>query len=228
MTDDAGSAAAEEMGEFFNRRAAIYESHMFESGFDAATYQEAVRPLPQTDRPVKVLDLGCGTGLELQYLLARLPNAEVTCIDLSEQLLAILKQHFQDRLEQIEMIHDSYLTWKYPSTAYDAVIAVNTMHHLTRERKVELYRKIRSSLKPGGRYVEADYIVDQAVMEQYQARYRRLLAAAPARPDGYYHIDIPMTVALQQEILLEAGFAEVELFAANVQPKGSRAVLLAY
>jgi tRNA (cmo5U34)-methyltransferase len=160
-----------------------------------------VAPLPETDRPLKILDLGCGTGLELQFLFERLPNAEVTCIDLSGQMLALLSEHYQGYASQLEIIRDSYLTWEYPDSRYDYVISVNTMHHLEQAEKVKLYRKIRYSLKPAGMYIESDFMVDRAIMEQYQARFKRIINDLPVHASGHYHIDIPFTVDLQKSLL---------------------------
>jgi RimJ/RimL family protein N-acetyltransferase/SAM-dependent methyltransferase len=219
---------AEEMGAFFNRRADGYEVHMTECGFDSETYRRASASLPRTDQTVRILDLGCGTGLELQYLFARMPNARVTCIDLSEKMLAILAANYRERAAQLEIIRDSYLTWDYPEAEFDFVISVNTMHHLLCEPKVQLYRKINRALKPGGMYCESDFMVDRARMEQYQARYQRMMnSAAILRDNGFYHIDIPFTIPIQKESLLKAGFAKVEVFYENINPTGSGAVLVA-
>jgi hypothetical protein len=49
----ADCSEVEEMGEFFNRRADGYESHMTEIGFDSEAYRRAGAPLPQTDKEVK-------------------------------------------------------------------------------------------------------------------------------------------------------------------------------
>ncbi|MGD9156184.1 MAG: class I SAM-dependent methyltransferase [Bacillota bacterium] len=224
----ADCSEVEEMGEFFNRRADGYESHMTEIGFDSEAYRRAGAPLPQTDKEVKILDLGCGTGLELADLFVRMPNARVTCIDLSEKMLAILVANYQDRAAQLEIIRDSYLTWDYPKTEFDYVISVNTLHHLLPEPKTQLYRKINRTLKSGGMYCEADFMVDQAMMEQYLACYRRIMGQGTLlRQEGFYHIDIPFTVLVQKELLLKAGFVNAELFYENIKPTGSWAILTA-
>lgn len=217
----------EEMGAFFDRRAGDYEAHVNRIGFDKETYQRAAMPLPQTGEALNILDLGCGTGLELQYVFERMPNARVTCMDLSEEMLGILAKNYKDKFSLLIVIRDSYLTRDYPEAEYDAVISVNTMHHLLPEPKTQLYRKINRSLKPGGWYVESDFMVDQAMMAQYQARYQRVIRDLPVRQYGYYHIDIPLTVAVQKELLLKAGFGGVEVFYENIKPKGSGAVLVA-
>jgi tRNA (cmo5U34)-methyltransferase len=226
LPDSDNAPEAEEMGAFFDRRADGYESHMKNIGFDSETYRRASAPLPQTDKRVRILDLGCGTGMELQFLFERVPNARVTCLDLSEKMLAILAANYRERAAQLEIIRGSYLTWDYPEAEFDYVISVNTMHHLLREPKTQLYRMIKRTLKPGGIYCESDFMVDAARMEQYQARYQRMMnSTAMLRDTGFYHIDIPFTVAVQKELLLKAGFGEVEVFYENIKPTGSGAVL---
>ena len=185
------------------------------------------RCFPSRIRRFKSWTLVCGTGLELQFLFERLPGAQVTCIDLSEEMLAILREHYQERARQIEIIRTSYLRWEYPTRRYDYAISVNTMHHLEETEKTKLYAKIRRSLKPGGIYVESDFMVDEATMEQYRASFRRLVQDLPVKESGYYHIDIPFTVDIQKKLLLKAGFGEVKVFYENIRPEGSSGILVA-
>lgn len=220
---------AEEMGEFFNRRADGYEAHMTGNGSDYEAYKHAVLPLPQTDESLKVLDLGCGTGLELRYLFERMPNAWVTCIDLSENMLKILSEQYSDKAKQLTVLCESYLTWDYPENTFDYVVSVNTLHHFMKDQKTELYSRILHSLKPSGMYIESDFIVDKAMMEQYQERYKRIARSLSVQQrSGYYHIDIPFTVEVQKELLYQAGFDRVESFYENIRPKGSGAVITAH
>jgi hypothetical protein len=49
----ADSPEAEEMGEFFNRRADGYESHMTEIGFDLEAYRSTVGLAPRFPKPAR-------------------------------------------------------------------------------------------------------------------------------------------------------------------------------
>jgi len=59
----------EEMVSFFNARVSGYEDHMKEN----PNYKEEKLLLAEqfdvTEEPVKILDLGCGAGLEIKYIL---------------------------------------------------------------------------------------------------------------------------------------------------------------
>ncbi len=202
----------EEMGSFFDKRAGEYEAHMLQDQYRHHYYRMIAAPLPATDRPLRILDLGCGSGLELKSILAKVPRARITGIDLSRELMAILRQNFTAYAEQIELVHGSYLELPFPERAYDYIISSMTMHHHLRPVKQALYRRIRAALKTGGAYIEADYMVSPAEEARLLAEYRRRareLGAAPGQL--HYHLDIPVSIATQKQLFHEAGFREVRI-----------------
>ena len=77
-----------EMARFFDERADTYEGHMRPLVSDL--YDVIVSPIPITEEPISVLDLGCGTGLEFKAIFAKAPNALVTGVDVSEKMLSRL------------------------------------------------------------------------------------------------------------------------------------------
>ncbi len=80
----------EEMRSFFNLRAEGYEKHMEDAINSFEEYYKLVSStLKYTEEVIEILDLGCGTGLELEEIFNKAPNARVTCIDLSEEMLKI-------------------------------------------------------------------------------------------------------------------------------------------
>ncbi len=219
----------EPMDAFFARRVDGYEAHMLSYEDAENDYAEAVEPIAATDGAIDVLDLGCGTGLELRWLFERAPNARVTCVDLSGAMLEKLKNNHSDRLGQLTVVNASYIGWQYPEAAYDYVLSVNTMHHFLEPVKVGIYRNIRKALKRGGRYIESDFMVDDVRMEQYRRRCRRIMEAAGlgCAETGTLHTDMPMTPMLQQELLRSAGFAKVSLYREYIRLQHSKAILVA-
>ena len=58
----------ETMKEFFESRAPGYDAHMRDAiTFSDEYYRNSVADFPVTDDKVSVLDLGCGTGIELGF-----------------------------------------------------------------------------------------------------------------------------------------------------------------
>lgn len=200
----------EEMSSFFDLRSGGYDEHMrglfehFEGFYTAVT--SVIEP---TDRQVRILDLGCGTGAELSYLFSKAPNAQITGIDLSPLMLEKLKVKYADRLNQITLVCGSYLDIPFDGD-YDYVLSVYTMHHLLPETKHGLYGKIREALKPGGVYVEGDYVVEEAFSRELLERYAKVPERFPA--GAQYHIDIPLSVNMQADLLQQAGFESPQVW----------------
>ena len=76
----------EKMDDFFNNRIDSYEEHQLNM-IDSAKefYPFTAKHLPM-DKNVSILDLGCGTGLELGYYFELNPTARITGIDISSTL----------------------------------------------------------------------------------------------------------------------------------------------
>jgi len=164
-----------------------------------------------TQDEIPILDLGCGTGLELASIFKQAPHAQITGIDVSEKMLAILKQKYSDYLNQMTLIKDSYITYPFSKGAYDYAISVSTMHHFLPDRKQNIYEKIKAALRPHGVYIEGDWAVTPEDEQKYLSGYKEATQSLSGSESGDYHIDIPFTISTQQKILKKAGFKEIEI-----------------
>jgi tRNA (cmo5U34)-methyltransferase len=212
---DEDTAAPEEMGAFFDARAAGYDAHMHDNIFPghmlAQFYQAVSSPIEGTDEPLQILDLGCGTGLEIEALLQRAPNASITGVDLAEQMLERLRARYAGHMDQITLVTDSYLTMPLGRQAYDYVVSAMAMHHVLHDVKRELYDKIHAALKPGGKYIEADSVIPAVLEPYFLAEYHKEAAGLAQAQEGWYHIDIPFSIDTQRSLLLGAGFRDFEV-----------------
>ncbi len=197
----------EKMDEFFARRVEGYDEHMLtDVGGCAAGYkrmaQELVRLLP--DGEESLLDLGCGTGLELDEIWKRMPDLRVTGIDMTRAMLDELAKKHPDK--ELRLICGDYMATELGHD-YGAAVSFQTMHHLYPDVKETLYTRIFSALKDGGVYIECDYMCDTDEQEEgFRAELVRLKAL---QDEGFYHYDIPCTVRHQIQLLERAGFAPV-------------------
>ena len=217
----------EPMGAFFDVRAEGYNEHMLSDGGGEA-YAKLGACVPKTNKPIKILDVGCGTGIELDNIWQSAPNAQIICVDLSRGMLELLLKNHVERRAQIKVVQASYVTWNYPVAAFDLAISSATMHHFWEAEKVAIYRKILGSLKSGGAYIESDFIVGKLHAEQYRKRYEVFTANLGRVPEaGEFHIDIPLSLDTQVRLLSDAGFREVEVLDDDVKPRWSGAILKA-
>ncbi len=200
----------EKMDEFFERRLDGYDAHMLDDIESAREFYPYTASLLPTTPGCRVLDLGCGTGLELEFCFACNPTARVTGIDLSQGMLAALREKLPDK--EIELICGSYFDLPLGDGLYDAALSVESLHHFTKEQKLSLYAKLCAALGEGGYFVLTDYFAPD---EQVERECRQTLLALMARQgiaDGeLYHYDTPLTVEHEIEALLGAGFASAEV-----------------
>lgn len=202
----------EKMEEFFDLRASGYDGHMAENVNDYEVFYNSIaEPILKTESPIKLLDLGCGTGLELEYIFAKAPNAHVTGIDLSQEMLDQLLRKYFDKSDQIEVIRGSYLDVELLSDEYDYIISVMSLHHFLPDIKLDLYKKIWRALKPGGFYIEGDYVVSKIKEVELLADYNDRLKNNEFLQEELFHLDIPFSIETQQELFDSAGFTNFEL-----------------
>ena len=153
----------EKMAEFFDNRIENYDKHMLSCIVGAKEfYPFTARALP-TARDAEILDLGCGTGLELSEYFKLNPTARVTGIDLSEKMLSALRAKFPE--ESLTLIRGSYMEIPLGDSLYDAAVSVESFHHFTKDEKIPLYKKIRAALRDGGYLIITDYFASDVYEE---------------------------------------------------------------
>ena len=198
----------EKMADFFENRLDGYDEHMM-TNIEAADefYPFTAKQLPTAEN-CHVLDLGCGTGLELQEYYPLNPSAKVTGVDLSQGMLSALKKKFADK--DITLICDSYFDVPFGVSLFDCAVSVESLHHFTKEEKVPLYTKLHRALKDGGHFVLTDYF---SLSDEEEQMHRQNLIALKAEQgiddNEFYHYDTPLTVKHETEALMEAGFSSV-------------------
>ncbi len=202
-----GSARPERMSDFFATRVEGYDEHITKN---VEGYTEACARigglLPEGTR--RILDLGCGTGLELSSVFEVAPSAEVLGIDLCCEMTNQLKERYP--CHNIRILNTDFRDARLPSEHFDAVISAEALHHLTEGEKARLYSEIYGSLRTGGRFILCDYVAmgdaEAAEMrKEYDEKFRKYRLSS----DTAYHIDIPMTVADEIKLMKSAGFFAV-------------------
>ena len=200
----------EKMNEFFDKRLDGYDEHMMTNIESSDVfYPYTADCLPKTNG-AKILDLGCGTGLELEHYFKINPSAKITGIDLTESMLNALRNKFPEK--NLTLICGSYFDVPFGENTFDAAVSVESLHHFTKEEKIPLYAKLCKALKDGGYFILTDYF---ALSDEGEKTFRNELLHLKKEQgiDGneFYHYDTPLTVEHETEALLEAGFSSVEV-----------------
>ena len=200
----------ERMNEFFDKRLDGYDEHMMTNIESADVfYPYTANCLPKTDG-AKILDLGCGTGLELEHYFSLNPSAQITGIDLTESMLNALRNKFPEK--DLTLICGSYFDVPFEENAFDAAVSVESLHHFTKDEKIPLYTKLFNALKDGGYFILTDYFaLSDSDEKLFRNELLRLKKEQGIDDNEFYHYDTPLTVAHETEALLEAGFSAVSV-----------------
>ena len=210
MQSEVTKMLLEKMAGFFEARLAGYEEHMLKNIESAEEfYPFTAEQLPRFPGAA-LLDLGCGTGLELRWYYAINPTAQITGIDLSAGMLAALRETYRQKAPRL--ICGSYFDVPFGEAVFDAAVSVESLHHFTQAEKLPLYAKLYQSLKPGGCFVLTDYF---ALSDDEETCHRQTLEALKKaqglREGEFYHYDTPLTVAHEIQALEAAGFQNIEI-----------------
>ena len=199
----------EKRTDFFTSRVDIYDDHMIHEVEGCREgYLKMAELVPEKTKTL--LDLGCGTGLELEAIWTTNPGIAVTGIDLTAAMLERLKKKYSDR--DVTLIEADYMACELGTERYDAAVSFQTLHHFTHEEKLGLYEKLWRALKAGGCYIECDYMAETQEQEDYFfAEKKRLEEELKLVKGEYYHFDMPCTMDNQKRLLRQAGFTEVEV-----------------
>ena len=200
----------EKMSEFFDKRLDGYDEHMMTNIESSDVfYPYTADLLPKSDG-AKILDLGCGTGLELEHYFNLNPTAKIIGIDLTESMLNTLRNKFPEK--DLTLICGSYFDVPFGENTFDAAVSVESLHHFTKDEKIPLYEKLHRALKDGGYFILTDYFALSDEDEQtFRNELLRLKKEQGIDDNEFYHYDTPLTVEHETEALLEAGFSSVEV-----------------
>jgi len=138
-------------------------------------------PFPR-DAIVSVLDLGAGFGAVTARILEHYPAARVTCIDGSQAMVNHAAKNlgkYGDRVTilKADLAERSWSRVLQPSVrigaetsgdedhAFKAVVSAIAIHHLSDERKRELYREVFQLLAPNGIFLNNDVVATPSALK---------------------------------------------------------------
>ena len=130
-------------------------------------------PYPR-DAAIEILDLGAGTGLLAALLAEAFPHAQLTLLDISDEMLAKAKARFTAQSQRIHYHTLDYIHAPMPGQ-YDVVVSALSLHHSPRADLRAVFGKIYAALKDGGSFINADQALGPtpALEDQYHQTWLR-------------------------------------------------------
>ena len=128
--------------------------------------------------PLRILDIGCGTGSLSQKFLESIPTADVTGVDIDPTMLWLAetrKEKFKNRLHIFQNDLRDTAWVKSLASSFDAVVSATALHWLNTDQLGVLYQQIGQLLNPGGIFLNADHVGSNAPQIQRYWEEHRLI-----------------------------------------------------
>ena len=173
----------------------------------------------------RFLDVGSGDGAMSELVLSSQPSSEAVLVDNSPPML----EHANVRLAgwrgrwqalRRDLCDPSWLE-DLPPGPYDAAVSGLAIHHLPDERKRALFAELFALLRPGGIFVNMDYVLIDGPLrglfdEQMRAnalRHERELGGSRCAEEVDIDDDDDRPASAQDQVrwLRDAGFEQVEV-----------------
>ncbi len=156
--------------------------------------------VPRTAR--RILDLGTGNGRLLALLKIDRPNAQCVALDFSPAMLDAVRKHYASD-PKVEIVEHN-MDYPLPQIGmFDAIVSSLAIHHLTDQRKHDLYREIFERLEPDGIFCNLEHVASPTPRLHAQ----HLRAAGITREDPANKL---LDLETQLRWLREIGFTDVD------------------
>jgi SAM-dependent methyltransferase len=136
--------------------------------------------------PMHVLDIAAGHGLFGIEIAKQNPQARVTGLDWAPVLRVALENARKAGVdERYNMLPGSAFEVDYGGP-YDAALLTNFLHHFDKPTNVGLLKKVRASLKPGGRAATLEFVPNEdRVSPPMPAAFSLTMLTTTAAGDAY-------------------------------------------
>ncbi len=121
-------------------------------------FQQAAR---NQEHRLRILDVGCGTGMLLATIARLLPEADLYGIDASQSMLtqaaSLLEEDAHVHLSQASLPKKAVAGLPFPPAFFDVMTCTNTLHYAVNPSAV--LQNLKQGLAPSGWLVIEDYIL---------------------------------------------------------------------
>jgi len=173
----------------------------------------------EKSNPIKVIDIGCGTGTIARKIKEKFPNSIITCLDLAENMIEMAKIKMKE-YDDVTYIIDNFCNFKF-DRKYDAIVSSLALHHLVTDKdKRQFYKMVFNNLSNGGVFYNADVILgsNDHVEDVYMSKWREFMRKNVSLEEienkwipKYYEEDRPAKLVDHLKWLEDIGFIDVDV-----------------
>lgn len=171
------------------------------------------------DKPIHLLDTGCGSGTFLEKVLEQLHIDTAVLCDPSEYMLQTANEKL---LQHRKLFSFTSCSQDLPfSEEFNLVTAIQSHHYFQPEQRKQALQRCFQALKPGGLFVTFENTAPDSEigkqlllkrLEHYGLQHGRSEEAVKSHSQRYGTEFFPITVQEQLKQLKESGFICAEVF----------------
>jgi tRNA (cmo5U34)-methyltransferase len=171
------------------------------------------------EMPIRVMDLGCGTGTIAKRISEEYLNSKIVCVDIASNMIDIAKYKLSKH-KNTRFIVDDFSKIDFHET-YDVVVSSLALHHLESDNlKKVIYKKIFNCLSNTGQFINADVVLASTEFHQnlYMNRWIEFMNKSITKDEiintwipTYHTEDRPAKLIDQLKWLEEIGFTSVDV-----------------
>lgn len=131
----------------------------------------------------RVADVGAGTGYFAVRLARAVPDGTIFAADIAPKMVQHLGERAKaENLANMRAVQAGEDSPRLPEPV-DVILLVNTYHHI--EKRADYFRKLKASLRPGGRIVIIDFKLEAPQGPPKRARISAKRITAELKQAGY-------------------------------------------
>lgn len=104
-------------------------------------------PLKPTDR---IIEIGSGIGAMAELLAQKVPDGQLTCVDISRRYLSTATQNLRKYSNAI-LVNGNLSQLNFNSASYDAINIHYVLHDVPKANQLKMINEMYSLLRPGGK-----------------------------------------------------------------------------
>jgi S-adenosylmethionine-diacylgycerolhomoserine-N-methlytransferase len=117
MVDPGSNTGA--ITQYYRFHSKIYDATRWSFLFGRAAI---IKQIAATSIPTQILEVGCGTGKNLIALAHHFPQASITGVDVSADMLAVTRQNLGGLNQRVTLIQEPYIAPIAGATRYDLIL----------------------------------------------------------------------------------------------------------
>ena len=152
--------------------------------------------------PMKVLDIAAGHGLYGIAVAQFNPDAEIVAVDWKNVLAVALENAARAGVtDRYHTVPGSAFDVDFGS-GFDLALLPNFLHHFDPAANIQLLKKIRAAMKPGGQVATLEFVPNpDRITPSMPARFSMIMLASTDHGDAYTFAEI-------DRMFRDAGFGE--------------------